>query len=127
MKKAFKVVYGRVPGTVLYRGHVSIAYITDKPDEEAPTSANTRRIIVFNDSPFDMIVSDLHDLLNKRPEYALLIASGKVVGDDVDASNVTLVADNIRTMIKDDLEKALDYWAPMSRTVHVRGKERQNA
>jgi len=128
MKKAFKVEYGRIPNTVSYCCAISTVYLADNPDEAPPTE-DVLSNITFVDVPFETIVSALHDLLSRHPDYSVLIAPGKVTGRTllVEEGTGTLLADNVRDMIRDDIEKALDYWAPTSRTVHVRGKETQNA
>lgn len=124
MRKAVRVEYARLPNTVLYEGFVEVVLLSDNKEAEPLPEDEIDRTDI-EASMFEVFLAEAHDMLQAHPDYALVFAARKTGSSDV--ASTMIISEDLRVMLRDDLEKALSHWAPLSRTVHVRERKIQNA
>jgi len=111
---AIRMHFWREPGTEMYSGSIDTVGVTqesEKPYEGAvPTEIEN-----LSSCPLDMFISSVHDRLKTNPDHLILMQQGAV-----DKNKYSMLPEDMRVLIRDDLEGALDQWAPTSRIVHVR-------
>lgn len=113
------VSYDRVPMETLYDAELGVYLLTveaaEKTEEKQVVSIERTKVTM------ESIVTDLHNLLNTYPDAKVTVIRGsrptqykrtKPKGVELD--------DNIRDIIRDDIARAYELFAPIEHTVNVK-------
>lgn len=111
--KMIKVEYIRIPKSVVYNAVVQVMeIIADIDVEETMIEDHSLQTVSMED-----IIRVLHKKLQQYPDATV------TMGPRSKKTQLTEFKEDLRNLIRDNLPEALERFAPIHRTIHVRDKE----
>jgi hypothetical protein len=127
MNEEFQLIqasYTRIPKTTLYRGNVSQGLHIETEAEDGVRTLmplDTQTTFKFDDAPMETIITLIHDALQGESNAIVLMTQTGKDGEYLQRKVLAnRLSDDLRDLIRDNLDQALKKFAPIERTVHIR-------
>lgn len=125
-----EVCYTRLPGTTNYKGYVRAVVVTIHPGAFRDPVEESQKEITFEDFSMDDIVYTMNEFLQTWRNAKVTVVRPNAVDLMVFRNPKAVELDEqTRDLIRDNLEKAYEMFAPIDQTVKVRDttiKERED-